>query len=218
MSLKVLIADDTTLFREGIKSLFGNHGQLAIVGEAANAVDAAEQAVSTEADVVLLDHDMPGLDCLEAIRLIKRSRSATEVIVLAETAQHERALRVVEAGASGYILKDIEPDDLVRAIVDVSNGCTLMNPRLARDLVAQLRVLARERREPQDGDQYDRLTGREKQILMELANGATDREIAHKMFVTTTTVKSHIRSIFRKIGVKNRTQAAVLVFKSGLAH
>jgi DNA-binding NarL/FixJ family response regulator len=217
MPIKVLIADDTTLFREGIKSLFGNHGSIVIIGEAANAVDAAEQAVVTEPDVVLLDHDMPGLDCLDAIRLIRDRRPGTEVIVLAEAAQHERALRVVEAGASGYVLKDIGPDDLARAITDVCNGCTLMNPRLARDIVDQFRALARERN-GREGGHCNGLTGRETQILMEVAKGATDREIAHKMLVTTTTVKSHIRSIFRKIGVKNRTQAAVLVFKSGLAH
>jgi len=217
MSIKVLIADDTTLFREGIKSLFGNNGQIVVVGEAANGLDAAEQTVVTEPDVVLLDYDMPGLDCLDAIRLIKDRRPGTEVIVLAEDAQHDRALRVVEAGASGYVLKDIDPDNLARAIVDVCNGCTLMNPRVARDLVEQFRALARERK-GQDSGHFSGLTGRETQILMELAKGSTDREIAHSMYVTTTTVKSHIRSIFRKIGVKNRTQAAVLMFKSGLAH
>jgi DNA-binding NarL/FixJ family response regulator len=217
MSIKVLIADDTTLFREGIKSLFGNNGHIVIVGEAANGFDAAEQAVVTEPDVVLLDYDMPGLECLDAIRLIKDRRPSTEIIVLAEDAQHDRALRLVEAGASGYVLKDIDPGSLARAIVDVCNGCTLMNPRVARDLVEQFRVLARERK-GQDGGHFGGLTGRETQILMELAKGATDREIAHKMSVTTTTVKSHIRSIFRKIGVKNRTQAAVRMIKSGIAH
>ena len=217
MSIKVLIADDSTLFREGIKSLFGNDGHIVIAGEAANALDAAKQTVAIQPDVVLLDHDMPGLDCLDAIRLIRDRRPGTEVIVLAEAAPHERALRVVEAGASGYVLKDVGPDDLVRAIVDVCNGCTLMNPRVARDLVEQFRALARERKGP-DGGHLSGLSGRETQILMELAKGATDREIARTMLVTTTTVKSHIRSIFRKIGVRNRTQAAVLVFKSGLAH
>jgi DNA-binding NarL/FixJ family response regulator len=217
MPIKVLIADDTTLFREGIKSFLGNNANIVIVGEAASAVDAAERTAATEPDVVLLDQDMPGLDCLDAIRLIKDRRPGTEVIVLAEAGRHEQALRAVEAGASGYVLKDIAPENLARAIADVCNGCTLMNPQVARHVVEQFRALARERN-GHNGGRFNGLTGRELQILMELTKGSTDREIARTMYVTTTTVKSHIRSIFRKIGVRNRTQAAIHVLKNGLAH
>jgi DNA-binding NarL/FixJ family response regulator len=210
---KVLIADDTALFREGIKSLLGKDGNVFIVAEAANALDAAEKTELTEPDVVLLDQDMPGLDCLEAIRLIKDRRPSAEIIVLADEGDHERALRAIEAGASGYVLKDIDPDKLTCAITDVCNGCTLLNPRVARHFVEQFRTMARTRT-ANNGGQLKMLTIREMDILTELTKGATDREIAFKMCVTTTTVKSHIRSIFRKIGVKNRTQAAVHMFKN----
>lgn len=217
MPIKVLIVDDTTLLREGIKSLLARDGNIVIAGEATNALEAAEQTAATSPDVVLLDQDIPGLDCLDTIRLIKDRRPAAEIIVLAEASDHERALRLVEAGASGYVLKDINPENLVRAIEGVCNGRTLMNPHVARQLVERFRALARERN-GHNGGNLGGLTGREVEILMELTKGATDREIAGKMYVTTTTVKSHIRSIFRKIGARNRTQAVVYVLKNGLAH
>jgi DNA-binding NarL/FixJ family response regulator len=217
MSIRVLIADDTALFREGIKTLLGSNGNIVIVGEATSAFEAAQQTAAAAPDVVLLDHDIPGLDCFDAIRLIKEQRPAAEVIVLAEDGHQDRALRVVEAGASGYVLRDIDAESLARAIADVCNGCTLMHPRVARHMAEQFRKLTRQRAENNDM-QLNGLTGREMEILLELTKGATDREIAHRMYVTTTTVKSHVRSIFRKIGVRNRTEAAVHMLKSGLAH
>jgi DNA-binding NarL/FixJ family response regulator len=217
MPIKVLVVDDTTLLREGIKSLLAKNGGIAFVGEATNAIEAAEQTTAMSPDVVLLDQDIPGLDCFDAVRLIKNRRPSTEIIILAEATDHEQALRLVEAGASGYVLKDINPDNLVRAIEGVCNGRTLMNPHVARQLVERFRTLAREHN-GHNGGHLGGLTGREVEILMELTKGATDREIAGKMFVTITTVKSHIRSIFRKIGAKNRTQAVVYVLKNGLAH
>lgn len=217
MAIKVLVVDDTTLLREGIKSLLGKNSNIAFVGEATNAFEAAEQTTATSPDVVLLDQDIPGLDSFDVIRIIKDRNPAAEIIVLAENSDHERALRLVEAGASGYVLKDINPENLAKAIEGVCNGRSLMNPHVARQLIDRFRTLARERN-GQNGGHLGGLTSREVEILMELAKGATDREIAGKMYVATTTVKSHVRSIFRKIGARNRTQAVVYVLKNGLAH
>jgi len=215
--IRLLIVDDTTLLRQGIKSLFEKCENIEFVGEASSAQEATDLSESLSPDVILLDQDMPGLDSVEAIKLIKERVPRAEIIVLAEWTDEERAFRSLEAGATGYVLKDINSDNLLRAIEGVCNDRTLMHPRFARQLVERFRVLAREKN-GKDGFHLGGLTTRELEILLEMTKGATDREIAHKVYVSTTTVKSHIRSIFRKIGAKNRTQAVVYVLKNGLVH
>jgi two-component system response regulator DegU len=213
--LRVLVVDDTTLMRQGIKSLLEKRNNFEFVGEASSAQEATELAATLTPDVILLDQDMPGLDSIEAIKLIKARQPKAEIIVLAEDADDEKPFRTLEAGATGYVLKDINPDNLARAIEGVCNGRTLIHPHVARQLVERFRALARAKN-GKDGVHLGGLTTRELEILLEMAKGATDREIAHKIFVSTTTVKSHIRSIFRKIGARNRTQAVVYVLKNRL--
>lgn len=216
MKVRVLVVDDTALMRQGIKSLLEKQNGFEFVGEASSAQEATELAVSLAPDVILLDQDMPGLASIEAIKLIKARQPKAEIIVLAEHIRDEEPFLTIEAGATGYVLKDISPENLARAIEGVCNGRTLMHPHVARQLVERFRVLAREKN-GKDGAHLGGLTTRELEILLEMAKGATDREIAHKIFVSTTTVKSHIRSIFRKIGARNRTQAVVYVLKNGRA-
>jgi len=215
--LRVLVVDDTTLMRQGIRSLLEKRENIEFVGEASSGQEAADMAESLVPDVILLDQDMPGLDSVIAIRLIKDRLPKTEIIVLAEDTNDEESFRTLEAGATGYVLKDIDPENLLRAIEGVCNGRTLMHPHIARQLVERFRTLAREKN-GKDGLYLGGLTTRELEILLEMTRGATDREIARKTFINTTTVKSHIRSIFRKIGAKNRTQAVVYVLKNGLVH
>lgn len=213
--IKVLVIDGTTLMRQGIQSLLSSHENIEFVGESSDALEAADLAATLAPDVILLDQDVSGLDCGEAIKIIKERHPKTEVIVLANDKREEQAFRLLEAGASGYVLKDINPENLARAIEGVCNGRTLMNPHVARQLVERFRLLARENN-GHNGAHVGGLTGRELEILLEMTKGATDREIAHKMYVSTTTIKSHIRSIFRKVGARNRTQAVVYVLKNGL--
>ena len=215
--LRVLIVDDIALLRQGIKSLLEKRGNVEFVGEASNWHEGAQLAESLAPDVILLDQDMPGLDSVEVIKFIKDRLPKTEIIVLAEETDTEKSFRLLEAGATGYVLKDISPDNLARAIEGVCNGRTLMHPQVARQLVERFRVLSREKN-GRDDLHLGGLTSRELQILLEMTKGATDKEIAQKTNVGTTTVKSHIRSIFRKIGARNRTQAVVYVIKSGLPH
>ncbi len=216
--LRVLIVDNTTLMRQGIQSLLAKRPNIEFVGEGSSAHEATQLAESLAPDVILLDQDMPGpgLDCVEAIKFIKQRLPKTEIIVLAEEADDEKSFRTLEAGATGFVLKDIDSDSLVRAIEGVCNGGTLMPPHVARQLVERFRALSREKN-GKDGLHLGGLTSRELEILLEMTKGATDREIARKIHVSTTTVKSHIRSIFHKIGARNRTQAVVYVLKSGLA-
>jgi len=213
--LRVLIVDDMALMRQGIRSLLEKKGNIEFVGEGASGHEATQLAESLAPDVILLDQDMPGLDSVEAIRFIKERLPKTEIIVLAEETDTEKSFRTLEAGATGYVLKDISPDNLARAIEGVCNGRTLMHPHIARQLVERFRVLSREKN-GKDDLHLGGLTSRELEILLEMTKGATDKEIAEKTHVSTTTVKSHIRSIFRKIGARNRTQAVVYVIKSGL--
>ncbi len=213
--LRVLVVDDTTLMRQGIKSLLETRDNIEVAGEASSAQEATELAESLSPDVVLLDQEMPGLDTIAAITLIKKRLPKTEIIVLAEATDEERAFRTLEAGATGYVLKDIDPDYLVRAIEGVCNGKTLMHPHIARQLVERFRVLMREKN-GEGGLHLGGLTTREMEVLLEMTKGATDREIARKTYLSTTTVKSHIRSIFRKIGARNRTQAVVYVLTNGI--
>jgi DNA-binding NarL/FixJ family response regulator len=212
--LRVLIVDDTTLVRQGIRSLLEQRETIDLVGEAATVQEAFDLLDVLGPDVILLDQDMPGLDLTEAIRLLKGRLPRCEVIVLAEWPDEERAFQALEAGATGYVLKDIHIENLARAIEGVTTGRTLMHPRIARQLVERFRVLMRERQD-KDGLVVGGLTSREMEILLQMAKGATDREIASKMFLSATTVKSHIRSIFRKIGARNRTQAVAFVLRNG---
>ncbi len=213
--LRVLVVDDTTLMRQGIKSLLEKWESIETVGEAASGQEATDLAQELTPDVILLDQDMPGLDSTHVIRLIKERLPKTEVIVLAEWPDDEKAIRIIEAGASGYVLKDITAENLFGAIEGVCSGKTLMHAGIARQLVEKFRILMRERND-KDGVHVGGLSSRELEILGEMTKGATDREIARKMDVSATTVKSHTRSIFRKLGARNRTQAVAYVLQNGM--
>jgi two-component system response regulator DevR len=212
--VRVLVVDDTTLMRRGLKSLLEQSEGVEFVGEATNAAEATDLAARLQPDVILLDVDMPGLDAAEAIRLIKQNLTKVEIIALAEETDHRRALAAIEAGATGYVLKDISPDDLVKAVDAVCHGRTLMDPYVARQLIERLRMVIHEKRD--NGVHLGGLSGRELEILLEMTRGSTDREIAQKLFLSTSTVKSHIHSMLGKIGVKNRTQAVAYILQNGM--
>ncbi len=215
--VRVLTVDHMALVREGIYSLLTGRDSVQVVGEASDAQEAAELVQQLEPDVVLLDQSMPGLDAPETIALLKRQRDRVEVIVLTETLDEERAFPALEAGANGYVLKDISADHLIRIIHGVCNGRAVIHPYIARQLVDRFRVLSRERGNHPEGSHLISLTSREREIIVEMANGATDREIAQKVRLAESTIKSHIRSILRKIGARNRTQAVAYVLTKRLA-
>jgi DNA-binding NarL/FixJ family response regulator len=186
-----------------------------IVGEVCDVQEALGTLARVSPDVVLLDQDMPGLATPEAVSLLKQHRPQTEIIVLSEAPDEERAFRALEAGASGYVLKDISPDNLVRAIHGVCDGRTMTHPYITRRLIERFRVLMQERT-GKNGAHLAGLTNRELGIVVEMAEGATDREIAKKACLGESTVKSHIRSILRKIGARNRTQAVAYLLRKGI--
>lgn len=212
-AVRVMIIDDMTLVRAGIGSLLRDRDAVEIVGEASDIREAVGTLAQADPDVVLLDQDMPGLGTPEAVGLLKQHRPQAEIIVLAESPNEERAFRALEAGASGFILKDITPDNLVRAIHGVCDGRTT-TPYITRRLIERFRALMAEGRK--NGARPAGLTNRELEIVVEMAEGATDREIAAKAHLGETTVKSHIRSILRKLRARNRTQAVAYLLRNAI--
>ena len=214
-AVRVMVIDDMTLVRQGIESLLRGRDSVEIVGEATDVQEAISTLAHLNPDVVLLDQDMPGLGTPEAVSLLKQHHPRAEIIVLSESPDEERAFRALEAGASGYVLKDISPDNLIRAVLGVCDGRTMTHPYITRRLIERFRLLMQERTS-QNGAHLAGLTNRELGIVVEMAEGATDREIAKKACLGESTVKSHIRSILRKIGARNRTQAVAYLLRKGI--
>lgn len=211
--VRVLLADDLTLIRQGIRALLSAVEDVEIVGEVASADDAVRLARETTPDVILMDQDMPG-DTLEATRAIKEATPEVEIIVMTDRLDDVKALHAIEAGATGYILKDIPVANLAAALRAVCNGRAFFHPEITRKLMERLAHLTKERSRLRL--EAEGLTARELDVLIELAKGSTDREIAAKFVVAEGTVKTHVRHILHKLGVRNRTQAVAHVLRRGL--
>jgi DNA-binding NarL/FixJ family response regulator len=207
-TIRVVLAEAQTLFRQGIGALLRDVEGVEIVGEVANVEDAASAARAASADVVLMDQDAPNF--LQTVRLFKETLPQVEVIVMTARLDVAKALQAVEAGATGYVLKDIAIANLVSALRSVCNGRAFVHPEVTRRLVERLGELKRKH----DPEGVEGLTQRELSILQELAKGNTDREIASKLIVTEGTIKTHIRHILRKLKAKNRTQAVAHVLRN----
>ena len=202
------------LIRHGIRALLSSVEDVDIVGEVSTADDAVRLARELVPDVVLMDQDMPG-DGLAATRSIKEQLPDIEIIVMTDRLDDVKALQAIDAGATGYILKDIPGANLTAALKAVCNGRAFFHPEITRKLMERLVSLSREQRTRMRLES-EGLTPRELDILMELAKGSTDREIAAKFVVAEGTVKTHIRHILRKLGARNRTQAVAYVLRKGV--
>lgn len=212
VQIRLLLADDLALIRHGIRALLTGVEDVEIVGEVATADDAVKLTRELAPNVVLMDQEMPG-DSLSATRAIKEMLPEVEIIVMTDQLDDVKALQAIEAGATGYILKDIPMANLSAALRSVCNGRAFFHPEITRKLMERLANLSRDQRARLGPDG---LTAREMDILAELTKGSTDREIAAKFVVAEGTVKTHIHNIFRKLGVRNRTQAVVYVLRKGL--
>lgn len=212
--IRVLLANDLGLIREGIRAILDQVDDIEIVGEASNGSDAVRLASVVEPDVVLMDQDMPELNGPEATRLIKQALPNVEIIVMTDRLDGVRALEAIEAGATGYVLKDIPAANLTSALRSVCNGRAFFHPEITRKLVDHLSRLTREERSRQV--ESDGLTPRELEILIELTKGSKDKQIATSFTITEGTVKTHIGHILRKLDCQNRTQAVAHVLRKGL--
>ncbi|HET7852952.1 MAG TPA: response regulator transcription factor [Candidatus Methylomirabilis sp.] len=212
--LRVLIVEDLGLVRAGILSILNQVEDIEVVGEASTGADGVRLAALVEPDVVLMDQDMPEIDGPEATRLIKEALPSVEIIVMTDRLDAVKALEAIEAGATGYVLKDIPAANLLAALRSVCNGRAFFHPEITRKLMDRLGRLTRDERSRQM--EAEGLTSRELEILAELTKGSKDKQIAARFTVSEGTVKTHIGHILKKLGCQNRTQAVAYVLRKGL--
>lgn len=210
MTIRVLIADDHHVVRRGLVFFLKTQKDIEIVGEAKNGEEAVELAKKLQPDIVLMDLVMPVMDGIEATREIKKSVPNVEILMLTSFSDQEHVIPAIEAGAAGYQLKDIEPDELVEAIRRTVRGEKTLHPKATTHLFQ--RFTQKDTKE----DPFSVLTNREKEVLQEIAKGKSNKEIAASLFITEKTVKSHVSHILAKLNVADRTQAALFAVKHGL--
>ena len=208
--IRVLIADDHAVVRQGLRTFLELQDDIEVMGDACDGEEAVAAALDGRPDVVMMDLVMPGLDGIEATRRILRERPATRVIALTSFLDDEKVLPAVRAGAAGYLLKDVEPEQLVRAIRTVHGGEALLHPAATATVMRELADHA----EPADEADLG-LTGREREVLALVARGLPNKLIAHELGIAEKTVKTHMSSILAKLGVTDRTQAALLAVRRG---
>ncbi len=213
MSVRVLIADDQSLVRAGFRLVLENHPDLEVVGEASNGHEAIHSAGRLKPDVVLMDIRMPELDGIAATRRITDATPA-RVLVLTTYDLDEYVYDALQAGASGFLLKDTPPDQLADGIRSVAAGEALLAPTVTRRLIEEFaRIGPAQRARPPE---LDELTARELEVLRLMARGMSNAEIAAALFLGDTTVKTHVAHVLSKLGLRDRVQAVVLAYESGL--
>ena len=212
MSIRVLVADDQAMVRSGFRRLLSDEEGIEVVAEAANGLEAVEKAARFEPTVVLMDIRMPELDGLEATRRILAANPAARVLILTTFDLDEYVYEGLQAGASGFVLKDDPPEQLIAAVRTVAAGDALLSPAVTKRVIK--RFVRAPRREAPRG--LDDLTAREREILRLIADGLSNAEIGEQLFVAETTVKTHVTHILQKLGLRDRVQAVVLAYQSGL--
>lgn len=213
--IKILIVDDQRLMRDGLRTLLDLEDDLTVVGEAENGDHALAQAAALHPDVVLMDVRMPGMDGVEATRRLRDRLPEIKVIILTTFDEDEFVFEGLRAGAVGYLLKAASSNELAEAIRAVAAGQALIDPSVTRKVVAEFARLAPAQRDP-DGGLAEPLGERELEILRLLSQGLSNREIAQRIFLAEGTVKNYVTSILGKIGVRDRTQAALRGRELGL--
>jgi two-component system, NarL family, response regulator LiaR len=208
--IQVLIVDDHTMVRKGLKILLEQFPGIKVVGEAANGLQAIEYVSRLVPDVVLMDLVMPVMDGIEAIQRIIAIHPDQRIIVLTASSDGETFVQAIKAGAQGYFVKDLDPEELVRAIQSVYQGRPEFDSRFVREVIRRARI------EDPSSQLPGRLSEKELVILRLLSHGMTDQEIAHQLFVSEITVRTHISRIVRKLGFQNRVQAVLYSLRSGL--
>jgi DNA-binding NarL/FixJ family response regulator len=214
--IRVLLADDQALIRAGFKVLIDAAGDLEVIGEATDGGQAVTLARRERADVVLMDIRMPGVDGLEATRRIcaDEDLAGVKVIILTTFESDEYVYRALRAGASGFLVKDTEPAELLQGIRVVARGDALLSPGITRRLITD--VAGRPERPPPDGQVLAGLTDRERQVMALVAGGLSNDEIARRLFLSPLTSKTHVSRIMTKLGARDRAQLVVIAYESGL--
>ena len=210
MAIRIMITDDHSMIREGLKNLLELEGDIEVVAEAENGIECLDKLDDVNPDVLLLDINMPKMNGLEVLQNLKERKSKVKVLVLTVHNETEYLMKAVDIGINGYVLKDSESSELKKAIFAIAEGENYIQP----SLIPALNNKMIEKNE--DELKIDSLTKREVQVLKELAVGKFNRDIAKEMEIRERTVKNHISSIFKKLDVTDRTQAAVFAIKNNL--
>ena len=216
MSVRVLLADDQRLVRESLSTMLGLLEGIELLGTAADGEEAVRLATELLPEVVLMDLRMPGIDGIEATRLLHEQLPEIGVIALTTYADDESVLGALRAGARGYLTKDASSEDIRAAIMCVASGSATLDPAVQHHVVAAL-ASGPAQTEPAAAALPDELTPREAEVLVLIAEGLSNVEIAERLFVSQTTVKSHINHLFAKAGLRDRAQAVNYAYRTGLA-
>ena len=212
MSIRVLVADDQSMVRAGFRMLLSGEDDIDVVAEASNGLEAVDRAARFHPTVVLMDIRMPQLDGLEATRRILAADSTTRILILTTFDLDEYVYEALRSGASGFVLKDDPPEQLLAAIRVVANGEALLSPAITKRVIKQFTRIPRS--EPPR--QLDELTERELEVFRLIARGLSNAEIAGELYISDTTVKTHITHILMKLNLRDRVQAVVLAYETGL--
>jgi DNA-binding NarL/FixJ family response regulator len=215
VTIRVLVADDPPLMRAAFEMTLRTEEDIELVGEASDGLDAVEQARRLRPDVILMDVRMPGLDGVEATRILAAEDRTTKILILTTFDIDEYVIEAIRAGASGFLLKDVRPSELIEAIRIVARGDALLAPSVTRRLLESIAPSLPALRPPKVG-LLDALTPTERKVLALVGRGASNHEIAAELFVADTTVRTHIRHILEKLALRDRVQAVVLAYDTGL--
>jgi DNA-binding NarL/FixJ family response regulator len=212
MSIRVLVADDQSMVRAGFRLLLSGEDDIEVVAEASNGLEAVDKAARSHPTVVLMDIRMPQLDGLEATRRILAADSTARILILTTFDLDEYVYEALRSGASGFVLKDDPPEQLLAAIRLVADGEALLSPAITKRVIKQFTRIPR----PEPPRQLDELTDRELEVFRLIARGLSNAEIARELYISDTTVKTHITHILMKLNLRDRVQAVVLAYESGL--
>jgi len=209
--IRVLIVDDHTIVRRGIKALLAETDDIKVIGEAENGLEGIQLSRQLEPDVILMDLLMPKMDGIEATRQVTTQQPHMRVLVLTSFVGDEKIFPAIKAGALGYLLKDSDPSELIRSIYKVHRGEPSLHPSIARKMMKEILDTPSEKPTP------DPLTAREVEVLQLLAKGLSNDEIAEKLFVSEVTVRTHISHLLAKLHLANRVQATLYALREGLS-
>jgi DNA-binding NarL/FixJ family response regulator len=204
-TISLLIVDDHPVVRDGLRGMFENAPGFTVLGEASNGVEALEKAAALDPDVILMDLRMPGGGGVDAIRELTRRSARAKVLVLTTYDTDSDTLPAIEAGATGYLLKDAPRDELFTAVRAAADGRTVLSPAVASRLVSAVRAPGNEP-----------LSAREREVLALVARGTSNREIARELFISEATVKTHLTHLYAKLGVKDRAAAVATAYERGI--
>lgn len=212
MTIRVLVADDQSMVRAGFRMLLSGEDDIEVVAEASNGLEAVDQAARLHPTVVLMDIRMPQLDGLEATRRILASDNTARILILTTFDLDEYVYEALRAGASGFVLKDDPPEQLLAAIRVVADGEALLSPAITKRVIKQFTRMPG----PEPPRQLNELTERELDVFRLVARGLSNAEIARELYISDTTVKTHITHILMKLNLRDRVQAVVLAYQTGL--